>query len=148
LRLTTGRLRDQWHTMSRSGLVPALMRHAEEPVLHLHPGDMQRYRLKDDALVKIKTRRGELVLPARSDTGLKPGHAFLPMHWGSRHMAGAGVNVLSNSARDPWSHQPELKHSAAHLEALTYPWHASAWVQGDATLIQQRLKRWLSRLPY
>ncbi|MBF6617194.1 MAG: molybdopterin-dependent oxidoreductase [Candidimonas sp.] len=148
LRLTTGRLRDQWHTMSRSGLVPSLTRHAEEPVVHLHPGDMQRYRLNDDALVKIKTRRGEIVLPAKGDSGLKPGHAFLPMHWGSRFMAGEGVNALSNSARDPYSHQPELKHSAAGIEVLAYPWHASAWLRGDAAGIQRRLQPWLSRLPY
>src|SRR5690606_12349174 len=57
LRLTTGRMRDQWHTMSRSGLVPALNRHVEEPLVYLHPGDMRRKNIVDDTLVRVKTRR-------------------------------------------------------------------------------------------
>lgn len=148
LRLTTGRLRDQWHTMSRSGLVATLMRHVEEPLVYLHPADMQRYRLQDDDIVKVTTRRGDVVLPAQHDASLKPGHAFLPMHWGSGYMAGSGVNALANSARDPWSHQPELKHSAAGIEALAYGWHASAWVQGDSATLRRRLGHWLARFPY
>src|SRR5690606_25869606 len=122
LRLTTGRMRDQWHTMSRSGLVPALSRHVEEPFVYLHPGDMQRYHIVDDALVKIRTRRGHVILPAKGDDSLKPGHAFLHMHWGSAYIAGHGVNALANGARDPISHQPELKHSAAGIEVLRYAW--------------------------
>ncbi|HEY9279351.1 MAG TPA: molybdopterin-dependent oxidoreductase, partial [Eoetvoesiella sp.] len=60
IRLTTGRLRDQWHTMSRTALVPALTRHAEEPFIHLHPVDMRRFKLTDDAIVKVKSKRGHL----------------------------------------------------------------------------------------
>src|SRR5690606_21291578 len=80
LRLPTGRLRDQWHTMSRSGLAAALNRHVEEPLVYLNPGDMRRQHILDDTLVKLKTRRGSIILPAMGDDGLKPGHAFLPMH--------------------------------------------------------------------
>lgn len=148
LRLSTGRLRDQWHTMSRSGLVPALTRHAEEPFVYLHPGDLRRYKISAGALVRIKTRRGQLVLPAKGDDGLKPGHAWLPMHWGSGFIAGDGVNALANSARDPISHQPELKHSAAGIEVLKYEWQASAWVRGSIPVLRQRLARWLALFPY
>jgi assimilatory nitrate reductase catalytic subunit len=148
LRLTTGRLRDHWHTLSRTGLVPALTRHVEEPFVHLHPQDMRRYRLLDGALVKVKTRRGHLILPAQGDPGLKPGHAFLPMHWGSGFIAGDGVNALANSARDPISHQPELKHSAAGIDVLNYEWHASAWVQGPYATLRKKLLPWLERFPY
>ncbi len=148
LRLSTGRLRDQWHTMSRSGLVPALTRHAEEPFVYLHPGDIQRYKIGDGALVRIKTRRGQIVLPAMGDDSLKPGHAWLPMHWGSGFIAGDGVNALANSARDPISHQPELKHSAAAIEVLEYEWQASAWVRGSIPVLRQRLARWLALFPY
>ncbi len=148
LRLTTGRLRDHWHTLGRTGLVPALTRHAEEPFIHLHPQDMQRYRLRDGALVKVRTKRGHIVVPAQGDSGLKPGHAFLPMHWGSGFLAGGGVNVLANSARDPISHQPELKHSAAGIDVLKYEWHASAWMQGSSPALRTKLGSWLTRFPY
>ncbi|UYO93772.1 nitrate reductase [Pollutimonas sp. M17] len=148
LRLTTGRLRDHWHTLSRTGLVPALTRHVEEPFVHLHPEDMRRYKIQDGALVKIRTRRGHLIVPAQDDPGLKPGHAFLPMHWGSGFIAGDGVNALTSGARDPISHQPELKHSAAGVEALQYAWHAGAWVQGSYPVLRRQLASWLHRFPY
>ncbi|TCT04071.1 nitrate reductase [Paralcaligenes ureilyticus] len=148
LRLTTGRLRDQWHTMNRSSLAPMLTRHEEEPRMYLHPVDMQRYRIGEDSLVKVTSRRGEFIAPARRDTGLKPGHAYIPMHWGSAFMAGDGVNALSHSVCDPISHQPELKHSAVGLEALNYPWQASAWIQGPSAALRQRLGKWLSAFPY
>src|SRR5690606_12207048 len=110
LRLTTGRLRDHWHTMTRTGLSQTLIGHVEEPVIHLHPSDMARYRIGSQALVTVKSRRTHLVLPAQADDTLKPGCAFLPMHWGSRFMAGDGVNGLTHGATDPYSGQPELKH--------------------------------------
>src|SRR3546814_15989989 len=64
LRLTTGRMHDQWHTMSRSGLAPALNRHVEEPFVYLHPGDMQRRKIVNDTLLNIKTKRCATILPA------------------------------------------------------------------------------------
>src|SRR3546814_612108 len=139
LHLTTGRLRDHWHTMSRTGLVPALTRHVEQPFIYLHPQDMQRYKVQNDALLKIKTRRGNIVLPVQGDPGLKPGHAFLPMHWGSGFISGQGINALISNVRDPISHQPELKHSAAGIEVLKYDWHATAWIQGPCAPLRQRL---------
>ncbi|GAB2891432.1 nitrate reductase [Paralcaligenes ginsengisoli] len=148
LRLTTGRLRDQWHTMNRTGLVPALTRHEEEPRLHLHPADMQRLKIDNDTLVRVKSRRGEVIVPALRDPGLKPGHAFMPMHWGSAFMAGDGVNALGNSIGDPISHQPELKHSAIGIERLNYAWQASAWIHGPSAALRQRLRKWLNAFPY
>jgi assimilatory nitrate reductase catalytic subunit len=148
IRLTTGRLRDQWHTMSRTGLVPALTRHAEEPFIHLHPLDMQRFKLTNDVIVKVKSKRGHLILPAISDDTLKPGHGYIPMHWGSGFMAGDGVNALANNARDPVSHQPELKHSAVGIEVMKYEWHATGWIQGSISLLRQKLSKWLTAFPY
>lgn len=148
IRLTTGRSRDQWHTMSRTGLVPALTRHAEEPFIHLHPLDMQRFKLTNDAIVKVKSKRGHLILPALSDDTLKPGHGYIPMHWGSGFMAGEGINALANNARDPISHQPELKHSAVGIEAMKYEWHATGWIQGSISLLRQKLGKWLAVFPY
>ncbi|WP_144636713.1 nitrate reductase [Bordetella genomosp. 13] len=148
LRLTTGRLRDHWHTMARTGLSTTLVQHVEEPWISLHPQDMQALGLAQDALVRVRSRRGGIVLPARADAGLLPGHAFLPMHWGSGFMAGDGVNALTNSARDPVSHQPELKHSAISVAAAALPWQAMAWVRGDAAALRRALMPWLARFPY
>ncbi|HEU0231200.1 MAG TPA: molybdopterin-dependent oxidoreductase [Burkholderiaceae bacterium] len=147
-RLTTGRLRDQWHAMSRSGLVPSLTRHTEEPRIHLHPDDMDRLRISDGKLVRVRSRRGEIALPALADTGLKPGCAYLPMHWGSAFMAGDGINALSTDARDPVSHQPELKHSAVAIQPLAPMWEACAWVRGAVPTLRRRLARWLRAFPY
>lgn len=148
LQLTTGRLRDHWHTMSRTGLSATLVQHVEEPWISLHPHDMRELALDEDALVRVRSRRGAIVLPARADESLEPGRAFLPMHWGSGFMAGDGVNALTNPARDPISHQPELKHSAVSVAAARLPWQAMGWLRGDAAALRRALRPWLARFAY
>jgi len=122
LHLNTGRLRDQWHGMSRTGRVARLYNHTEEPVLSMNRDDMQRRRLVDSDVVRAKTRRGEIVLRVAACEEIRPGQAFLPMHWGSQFMNSGGVNVLTLSAFDPVSKQPELKHAALQVEKLDLPW--------------------------
>lgn len=146
--LTTGRLRDQWHTMTRTGLVPALTRHEEMPQLHLHPLDMRRFRLNEQGLARVRSRRGEVYLPAASDDSVKPGQAFIPMHWGSAFLSGNGVNALANDARDPISRQPEIKHSAVRIEPAAFDWQAVAWLRGGIASLRARLNHWLLVFPY
>jgi assimilatory nitrate reductase catalytic subunit len=148
LRLTTGRLRDHWHTMARTALSLKLIRHVEEPLLSLHPGDMARAGMAEGALARAASPRGELYVAVRADDSLQPGQAFLPMHWGSAFISGDGVNALTNPARDPWSRQPELKHSAIAVEPAALPWQAAGWVKGDAATLRQALAPWLRRFPY
>jgi len=148
LRLTTGRLRDHWHTMTRTGLSATLVRHVEEPVIHLHPADMTRYRLADQALARIKSRRGQMVLPVQADDSLTPGCAFLPMHWGGRAMGGGGINVLTHGATDPYSFQPELKHCVIAVDAFRPQWQAVAWIRGDGAALQRTLSDWLEAFDY
>jgi len=148
LRLTTGRLRDHWHTLARTSLAPALTRHVEEPWLSLHPLDLERLKLAPGALARVRSRRGAIVLPVQADDALKPGHAFLPMHWGSAFMAGLGVNALTNPARDPVSRQPELKHAAVAVAPARLPWQAMGWVAGDAAGLRAELAPWLRRFDY
>ncbi|HYG44675.1 MAG TPA: nitrate reductase [Bordetella sp.] len=148
LRLTTGRLRDHWHTLARTSLAPALTRHVEEPWLSLHPLDLQRLKLVPGALARVRSRRGAIVLPARPDDTLKPGHAFLPMHWGSAFMAGLGVNALTNPSCDPLSRQPELKHAAVAVAPARLPWQAMGWLAGDPALLRAQLAPWLRRFDY
>ncbi|ANN66028.1 nitrate reductase [Bordetella bronchialis] len=148
LRLTTGRLRDHWHTMARTALSPTLTRHVEEPWLSMHPADMAAAGVAEGELARVASRRGHLVVGVRADEGLRPGHAFLPMHWGSAFIAGQGVNALTNPARDPVSRQPELKHSAVAVAPAGLPWQAAGWIRGDAAILRQRLAPWLRRFSH
>ena len=72
LKLTTGRLRDHWHTLARTSLARVLTQHVDEPWVSLHPEDMRRLRLAPGALARLKSRRGSIVLPARPDEGSGP----------------------------------------------------------------------------
>ena len=93
-RLLTGRLRDQWHGMSRTGLVARLYSHESEPMLHMHKDDMARRQLADGDLVKVRSRRGDVVLKVLESATLRAGQCFVPMHWGANATGGLGVNVL------------------------------------------------------
>ena len=143
LQLTTSRLRDQWHGMSRSGTVPGLFAHEGAPVLKLHPQEAAQRRLVAGELLRLQTARGALILPLALDERVAPGQADLPMHWGSEFLAGAGVNALTSGARCPDSEQPELKFSALDVAPANLPWRLSAcaWVpaaQGAA--LRERLR--------
>ena len=130
LTLITGRLRDQWHGMSRTGTAAQLFGHVGEAVLSLHPQELDQHDLKPGDLVSLKSRRGEVIVPVSSDDNVRPGQAFLPMHWGDRFLKG-GVNSLTLPAFDPLSKQPELKHSGVRLEPVQLPWRLFALIEGD-----------------
>ncbi|MCF6755032.1 molybdopterin-dependent oxidoreductase [Pseudomonas balearica] len=135
--LNTGRLRDQWHGMSRTGTAAQLFGHVEQALLGLHPDDLARAGLAEGDLVRVRSRRSSLVLPVQVDASLQPGQAFVPMHWGDRFLEGLGVNALSSAACDPLSRQPELKHAAVAIEPIALPWAFFALVEGD---VQRRLE--------
>ncbi|MDP2713036.1 MAG: molybdopterin-dependent oxidoreductase [Solirubrobacteraceae bacterium] len=120
LLLTTGRVADQWHTMTRTGHSPTLRASAGEATLSCHPLDASAASLGAGDLVRVVSRRGELRLPVALDDGLPRGVAFAPFHWGAMHAAaGAGVlNALTIAAVDPTSKQPELKALAVRLEPV------------------------------
>ncbi len=137
LTLNTGRLRDQWHGMSRTGTAARLFGHVEEALLCMNAEDMRRRRLLDGQLVKMKSRRGSLILPVQKDDSLRAGQAFLPMHWGDRFLKGLGSNVLTLASVDPLSKQPELKHAGIEVERVELPWQFFALVEGD---VQRRFE--------
>ena len=134
LRLTTGRLRDHWHGMSRTGTVARLFGHAPEPRLGVSADDLARRGIADGDLVKIESRRGAVYVQAQADESVRSGQVYLPMHWGKHFLGGrdsAGVNTLTDSTFDPVSYQPELKHAAVKILAADLAWHFTAFVRTD-----------------
>jgi assimilatory nitrate reductase catalytic subunit len=122
LLLNTGRVRDQWHTMTRTGRVARLMQHSEEPLLELHPEDAVRCGVSDGGLARIESRHGAAVLRARLTRDQRPGEVFAPMHW-TDHFASAGpVDRLVGAAVDPVSGQPELKATPVSVRPLPTLW--------------------------
>ena len=169
--LTTGRLRDQWHGMSRTGTLGRLFAHAAEPALEMHPQELARRRWKAGDLVRVTSRRGQLVLPVQPSDTVAPAQAFIAMHWGSEFLGGGGsgagssgagssgadstggggINGLMSSAVCPQSRQPELKHAAVRVEAAALPWAlvAAAWLPAAEVLaVRERLRTLTAGLPF
>lgn len=124
--LLTGRLRDQWHGMSRSGRVPALFAHTQEAALSMNPGDMARRGLADGELVRVSNSHGDWVLPVSSNDAMLSGQLFVPMHWSSAFVGSAGSNALTAAKIDRKSFQPELKHVAVRVDKIDLAWQCAA----------------------
>jgi assimilatory nitrate reductase catalytic subunit len=145
--LTTGRLRDQWHGMSRTGTLGRLFGHVSEPAIDLHPQDMARLQLKPGDLVQVTSLRGSIMVPAQASAEVAINQAFMSMHWGEEFLSGsnanggrlAGVNALTSPVFCPDSKQPEFKHSAVKVLKADMPWNllAVAWLP-EASLLAAR----------
>ena len=147
IRLLTGRLRDQWHGMSRTGRIPRLFSHEPEPRIEVHPSDLHRRGWHEGQLMRVKSRRGEIVLPLAASEEVRPGQAFVAMHWGARSLSHDGINALTIPAFDPVSKQPELKHAALRIEPAALPWRMvvlrSSGLAADA---HELVLEWRARL--
>jgi ferredoxin-nitrate reductase len=118
LTLTTGRVRDHWHTLTRTGKSPALTARTREPHLEVNLRDAQRAGILDGDFVEITSRRGKAVAQARVSETIRQGTCFLPFHWGRQWGFYKAANNLTLSARDPRSKQPELKACAVRIRPL------------------------------
>ncbi|MBF0583823.1 MAG: molybdopterin-dependent oxidoreductase [Magnetococcales bacterium] len=123
LRLNSGRLRDQWHTMTRTGLSPALSRHEPEPILELHPDDARCNGVEEGMLVRVVNTLGEAILRARVTTTQRQGELFAPMHWSRQFSGQAAINALVPASTDPASGQPASKGGYVMLLPVTQHWH-------------------------
>ena len=152
LALNTGRLRDQWHGMSRTGLVARLFSHVEEPVLTMTPEDLARRGLRSGDLVTVDSRRGSFVVRAEAGDSVRLGQAFMPMHWGAQFMRGLGVNGVTVPAFDPFSKQPELKAAAIEVTRADLPHRVVAMRRfadaAQAARLVEALKPVLRQLDY
>ena len=120
--LTTGRVKHHWHTMTRTGKNEALRRSAPEPILEIHRADARQFGIQDADFVEVVSRRGKVMVQARVTEEIALGSCFLPFHWGREHGFFKAANNLTITARDPVSHQPELKACAIRVrKVLDFP---------------------------
>ncbi|GAA4900354.1 hypothetical protein GCM10023311_27470 [Flaviramulus aquimarinus] len=108
--LTTGRVRDQWHTMTKTGKVSRLKTHYPTPVLEINPVDAYLNKIKDSDITEIKSENGVVRVRASITDNIKKGVVFLPMHWGKQLQSNLNrANNLTNTHVDPTSKEPDFK---------------------------------------
>jgi assimilatory nitrate reductase catalytic subunit len=120
LRLNTGRIRDQWHTMTRSGMSPRLGQHLPEPFVEVHPDDAARFGLSDDSFARIVTDYGQCTLKVVVNARQQRGMLFAPMHWSEATSSAARIGALVAPFTDPLSGQPESKATPASIAPYEY----------------------------
>ncbi|MCB1329817.1 MAG: nitrate reductase, partial [Maritimibacter sp.] len=125
-RLNTGRLRDQWHTMTRTAKSPRLSAHLPEPFLEIHPTDAARLGLGPAALVEVASDHGSCILRARITDAVRPGEVFAPMHWTGETAPSARIDALVAPHTDPVSGQPESKAAAVSVAPFKTGWYGFA----------------------
>jgi assimilatory nitrate reductase catalytic subunit len=126
LRLNTGRLRDQWHTMTRTGKSPRLAAHAPEPLLDIHPDDARRAGIMDGGFARVTTAYGSAVFRICVRPGQQRGEIFAPIHWSDATSADSRVGAMATAENDPFSGQPELKATPARIEPLAFAYRGFA----------------------
>ncbi|ACZ77542.1 molybdopterin oxidoreductase [Dickeya parazeae Ech586] len=132
--LNTGRVRDQWHTMTRTGKAARLMQHLPEPYCDLHPQDALNAGVHDGELVRISAGSGWMLVRAQVQRGQQPGSIFVPMHWNRQFSAQARVDSLVAAVTDPYSGQPESKQARVRIQRWPAVWFGELFVRGDVAV--------------
>ncbi len=142
LRLNTGRYRDQWHTMTRTGLSPTLSQHRREALLEVHPRDARHYALVDGGLAEVITSSGKAVFRVSVTDSQRPGDLFVPMHWTDSFSGEARANRLPSQDTDPVSGQPGFKDTPAAVTPVQIQWRGFL---ASRELVEITGMRWWSR---
>ncbi|WP_455212099.1 molybdopterin-dependent oxidoreductase [Kaarinaea lacus] len=121
--LNTGRVRDHWHTMTRTAKAAKLNDHSPEPYAELHSNDAKHLQIESGQLIKIISRYGEVIVRAKVAEDYRIGSVFVPMHWNLQFASNANVDTIVNAAIDPISGQPEFKHTPVRIEAYKPLWY-------------------------
>ncbi|MBO9470527.1 molybdopterin-dependent oxidoreductase [Endozoicomonas sp. G2_2] len=123
LALNTGRVRDHWHTMTRTAKSARLSAHIPEPFVEIHPRDAERFGVIDGAIATVSTALGKAHVRTIVSDGQREGTLFVPMHWNDQFAAKARVGALANPAVCPISGEPEFKHTPAAIAPFEAAWH-------------------------
>lgn len=121
--LNTGRIRDQWHTMTRSALAPRLNAHKPEPFIEIHPTTASQFNVTANTIVKVKSRWGEMLARANITTTIAQDQVFVPMHWNDQFASKGRIGPVVNPDTDPVSGQPELKHTPVNIQPANFNWY-------------------------
>jgi assimilatory nitrate reductase catalytic subunit len=127
--LNTGRIRDQWHTMTRTGRAPCLADHLPEPYVDMHAQDALNAGVRDGELARVTTRWGAMVARLRTSGEIARGTLFVPIHWNATNSSDARVGALVNPAVDPLSGEPEFKHTPSRVEPMRVEWHGVLYIR-------------------
>lgn len=159
--LNTGRIRDQWHTMTRTGKAETLNRHIDQAFVSIHPDDAASYQVEEGDLVALRSAVSDhqpnkgaendsqpgakVVLSVKVDNNQRTGEVFAPIHWSKTNSSSASIAYLFSGAKDPISGQPELKHAAVALEKLSFAFHGQIFSQQELSpqLLNQKLDYWI-----
>jgi len=123
LLLNTGRIRDQWHTMTRTGKAAKLLAHIDQPFIEIHPQDARRAGVRDGALARISNANGEMLARVTESRELPIGSVFAPIHWNAQFTSLGRVGALIDAITDPVSGQPEFKQTPVAVTAYAASWH-------------------------
>jgi assimilatory nitrate reductase catalytic subunit len=132
--LNTGRVRDQWHTMTRTGRSPRLAEHVPEPFIDLHPQDALLCGVKEGELARVTSRWGAVVARIQHGGGIARGSVFMPIHWSGQTASDARVGAVVNPAVDPVSGEPEFKHTPVRIEPFGVAWFGFILSRGELPL--------------
>ena len=121
--LNTGRVRDHWHTMTRTGKSATLATHIPESFIDLHPQDALLYGVREGGLARISSRWGAMVARVQHGGGIPRGNVFVPIHWNGQSASDARVGAVVNPVVDPVSGEPEFKHTPVAIEEFRVGWH-------------------------
>ncbi len=142
--LNTGRIRDQWHTMTRTGLSPRLSAHLPAPFVTVHPEDAARLGLEAGGLARVSTAGGVAVLEVQLDAGQARGTLFAPIHWSAANSASGRIGPLVHALTDPFSGQPDSKATPARLAPVEARCHGFLIAR---TRLDPPPGAWWARLP-
>ncbi|MDX2289189.1 MAG: molybdopterin-dependent oxidoreductase [Hyphomicrobiaceae bacterium] len=133
--LNTGRIRDQWHTMTRTGKSARLMSHIAEPFIELHPDDATRLGLSSADIAEVESAHGRALLRVSITDRQPRGSVFAPIHWTDELASHARIDAVVGAATDPVSGQPELKHTAVAVRRFDAQWFGFAVLRQRPTVI-------------
>lgn len=141
LALNTGRIRDQWHTMSRTGLSANLSTHRAEPFCEIHAQDALKYGLKEGDLVEVSSTWGRCVLKTAISQGIRRGQVFAPIHWNDQVASDARIGRVVNPVVDAISGEPEFKYTPVMLQPFYTQWQGVFYARNEyATMIKTSIE--------
>ena len=142
--LNTGRYRDQWHTMTRTGLSPKLARHREEPLVEIHPEDAGALGIADGGIARVSTAQGASLFRVQFSEGQRRGDLFTPIHWTDRQSTAGRTGLLPRPLADPHSGQPGFKATPARIAPVAIAWHGFLLLRDEPDALPDCL--WATRI--